>query len=1632
MDEIVMALIDAAYDKKTDVRQDMIQALHDLGRKQPELVLSSCNLYMTKHQKLVQGHRVLILDLMKKIINDASENVSLDLAKELIHLASIELTKAKEVIPEWQTVAASVLVALGKKFSDEVMSDMLQKLVPGTLPHYFVVLTFADLAKENVFGVVPFLKDIFSRMLLMLGMVKVENLRWVFSKCIGSFSEAILDYCANIDNAPYADISVDRFYGEIFSCFEIMFNVWLSATKEAQVRLSIVQALGHMTHLMSKDKLEENIHRLIQGITGLYRRHAEHHIITESLCMVIDAASSDGALMLLPILDNLLNGLHVQACTEPDYSNINSVKNFNEVLRCFQVLTNAYPDKMVTFLQLKLEAVNEKSRSATVSIIRHLVNSCDDHLQDKKEIILTSVSIVLADQSPKVCKSFAQCIIAMAHHDYLGLEGGDRMIEFIVRMCSLQEEEKGVKSPADADVVTRSSLKAMCENILHLAATTVDIMENVLWPYLLECLIPVHYTPAMMALCRSLAHLAAKKREEDDPLYRLDYHALVNIPKPQALVSRMMVMAGHPTSGGGRGIHVLRFLLAMSPNIHPDIVELWDTVIPKLTTYLEENSYDLENWNQKAWEDLILKLLAKTLSEVDSEEWFLQLGREMGQQIPLYDGHTDEKNFLYKCLGVVLRKIGTTDFIREHLNLIFSTVDHNNQVEREGCAVGVGFCAASHLDQCLNKLEEITKTEMVRKATGFMGLLKDKTEADVERIKSTVMLCYGYVVFYGPPGLVTSRLEASVLRVINPHFTTVRDSIVKQNLIRAVELIGKAVQPSHLQKTDFIFKRRGDLLKHMQNFLLSEPRSSVTETRALAIDAITNLVKLAPALGESELQEIIKTCSENVYPIPTTTQTSPTKSKESIEQDQKAEKMMGQAVTSINSLMKEVSAKEPTPLTLQSLLKLLEPYMNSYHNHERDRVMQTVKIIFKNYLQNITTFGEAHFSTLGNLLGRMLPRCTDPVMGVRQNSMECVQLLLTINDRYEGVPANVSDERIEALGTLRKSLEKNEPAVLFNVVNELSVVISKKTPDEQLKTLVFSLIDGLQDCHSQSSSGACAILNCVMKFRGAELAKEVHSIVQEIVAKLSKVTFGQTITGSLVAMRTLASHHLIYVLSANLEFSVPFNSTVREFWKTLAKDKDLTSDTFDHILNLLNNTPPFTERDDPRDKMKSIRTATPLPMALTCALTEMFKVPECEVLVAKNFAKLLAAILIRMGCSVGVKSLPVPQDQKTKKEAVPLPITMACDCLREFLSRSDSEALKLHIEENQGWSLFTDEETFCDGLEIVAVGLCKYQEGSVEALVSCLLPSMTSLHDIQRMVPTAMFAELIKQRCCGDLQLVELLMNSLLSKLVDPSHVVRKLCIRGLGNVASVGGQKLQTYATTILSAMMAGMDDKEDPENTITLEAMSGLSQILAVLDESNVRQILINICLRIRPCFEKEKDSVRASAISLFGNLARFGTGPSEPSFIEQIHTNFVSILLHLNEEGEVAKKCKSTLRQLGPRLGSAAINDMFQKHLIEGGNLHYGEFMNDLSRLIISDHLDKVNFYVMGCVSFFKSNWADIRANAALFVGYLLGNLKKEGRENVSSEHACSALVMLLKDPSPSVRSRAAEAMSLLYDY
>ena len=80
--------------------------------------------------------------------------------------------------------------------------------------------------------------------------------------------------------------------------------------------------------------------------------------------------------------------------------------------------------------------------------------------------------------------------------------------------------------------------------------------------------------------------------------------------------------------------------------------------------------------------------------------------------------------------------------------------------------------------------------------------------------------------------------------------------------------------------------------------------------------------------------------------------------------------------------------------------------------------------------------------------------------------------------------------------------------------------------------------------------------------------------------------------------------------------------------------------------------------------------------------------------------------------------------------------------------------------------------------------------------LASVLPLMKPL--IKHLLPLlivsffAIVCQLIDQKCGGKVAVVEILMNSLLSRLVDSSHVVRKFCIRGLGNISSVEDSQVE------------------------------------------------------------------------------------------------------------------------------------------------------------------------------------------------------------------------------------------------
>ena len=72
----------------------------------------------------------------------------------------------------------------------------------------------------------------------------------------------------------------------------------------------------------------------------------------------------------------------------------------------------------------------------------------------------------------------------------------------------------------------------------------------------------------------------------------------------------------------------------------------------------------------------------------------------------------------------------------------------------------------------------------------------------------------------------------------------------------------------------------------------------------------------------------------------------------------------------------------------------------------------------------------------------------------------------------------------------------------------------------------------------------------------------------------------------------------------------------------------------------------------------------------------------------------------------------------------------------------------------------------------------------------------------------------------------------------------------------------------------------------------MQALHKLSTRVDRQDMQPLLVNILLRLRPCFEKESAAVRSVSMGLYGALALFADADA---YKEQLHTNLVSLVLH-----------------------------------------------------------------------------------------------------------------------------------------
>lgn len=1602
VDELVGALVGAANDSEGSVRGSIAKSLQDLGRKQPNLVLSSCADFIIKNPKVGQDHRVILLGVMQQVLEMRRDEVEPTLAMELKDLAISEMTTSKtEVIPEWQGAASALLVSLGMRFPVQILDELMKRFSPGTVPHYFIMKSLGDLFVANALDTVPRLKEVLARVLPVLASVKQENMKWVFATGMGHFCDAVLYYVANIEKAPNKNLTVYSFSSDVFPAYEIMFNNWL-ISKEPKVRLATIQALGSIAAVLEKEQLDAQLPQLVPNILGIYKKEKEHLPVTQGFNSLLTVAvrSSNALEALLP---QILNTIHPLTCVIPDGSNGIAIKNHNELLRCFQTIGITYSDTIISYLLERVPSKDVKIKLGTLSIIRHLITHMEKGMEDKKGVVVSGIKpLVLTETSLTIKQELSQIVIAMASHGYLHLEGGESLIEFIVQNCSISDDAIAkFHSQKNKESVGPDELRSLCDNILNLSATTIDPMHDVLWPYLFEVVVPSKYADSLAIVCKCLAHIGNLKREEEADNYIIDFDRAVNLPKPPAIIARLLVMVNFPHRRGELGKHILEVLQAIGPVLHPSICDMWDNTIPKLLAFLKSSS---DKWNQSTWEDLIIRLLSETIKTANDDEWTTNLGEGLAKQIESYQGDPDVKRIAFKHLGLILQKSNHKEFIRSKLQAMLSLVDDSSELERLGCAAGFGYCAANHLDMTLEKVQAVPKSAPKASSGGglfssFLKGNKEKSEPAGPMLNNTIVLCYGYITGFAATGLITSRIEITILKNLKPTMIAAKSAITKECMIKTIDLIGKAMHPSHL-KREYVLKQRDELITQLIQYMgpqsPKEKADISDKIRIMGLNACTTLINLEPALPE-DIEKALLECVITFYALKSADPT---------------------LIVNLNEMLGGLLASQPTVSGLCTILKYIEPYVCSSQGDQREGACKTVFFLLEKFIQlNKRKRFEKRFVALGNCIAMLIPRCTDPVVSIRQTAIASIGTCLYIDyvlkqdvleeDTLPDVP-----EELVVFNDFKNRIDTDELNDQFSVIHEMSRVLSSLIIIEELPSLLLNCLKGLTDSQLASTSGTCVVLNGLIKARGKELKTKVPQIISGLLSSMTGIVNEQTMNGTLHAVRSLASHHGLLVIDQLLQAPIPHSTFVVKSLQAVAKDESLVMDMIHHLFDTINNSQLYDEKIDP--KRGAIREACHVPMSATCALGELMQLEELEEIVTDNYPLFLSSLLLRIGTANGMSTNEASEQ--------------VCATFKQFIQCGKETALEVVMAQDNNWQNL-QTNAFQKTITQLSAAVAKSHRNEMKEIFEFLLTYMKGNFSGQRVIAATVIAEFVGQ-CKSNKELLSRLVNCLLSSLADP--IVKLQALKGLGNIVSVGLDQANTYASTILDALMSSIDDSNE---TIAMEAMNGLSRVFEMVEEQRMAPVLVNICHRIHPAFDKENPEIRSAAFTLFGALHRFGGGSAKEIFYEQIHNNLPSVVLHVNDDNQsVREACKTALRNLAPLYGSEPMQHLLTENLGEGQFLDYPELLNDLSQVLINSFPERINHYVMTCVEYFKSNWNSIKANAATFVGFLLGNLTQEKRKsaNLNPGLISKALISLLKEKDAEVRQACANAISLLHDY
>ncbi|CAM4545706.1 unnamed protein product [Caretta caretta] len=234
----------------------------------------------------------------------------------------------------------------------------------------------------------------------------------------------------------------------------------------------------------------------------------------------------------------ICSALHNQICSPAKQL---SIENHKELFHCVLLLAHSSPDDLLAFLHEQLEIEHEAVRVASLDLLRAIVGADLPETRVKKLLIVKAAKSSLSDQNATVRKAALHFIRTLLSSGRVENCAAWDLVAYVFSEFSVSTSKLQGTTLLTQDVEEESTVQTLCIDILQCLDTSVNGMTQ----------------------------------------------GTVQLPTPQGLLARLLVVASFPYEREGHGCAALRLLKALHQTIHAAVGEMWVVEIPSLLQHIE-------------------------------------------------------------------------------------------------------------------------------------------------------------------------------------------------------------------------------------------------------------------------------------------------------------------------------------------------------------------------------------------------------------------------------------------------------------------------------------------------------------------------------------------------------------------------------------------------------------------------------------------------------------------------------------------------------------------------------------------------------------------------------------------------------------------------------------------------------------------------------------------------------------------------------------------------------------------------------------------------------------------------------------------------------------------------------------